>query len=369
VGIGDDRGADGYPEPVVATAIRPISHEDRLSLVEHLDELRTRLIISLVALAACFALCFWQNRELVRIVNQPLEQQTRHSNQTGGGGPLADAASAEVRLRAALQAFSDANAGNAAFVRAVAADPKTSPAIRAAAEQSVSAQAQGQAALAQAVRALPAQVGGKEPITLGVGEPLFETLKITGYAALIIALPIILWQLYGFVLPAFSPTEKRVARPLMLAIPALFVAGVLFGYFVVLPPAIRFLQGFNDKNFDVLVQAKQYYSFELIVLLGMGLMFQIPVGILGMTQMGIVTPDQFKRNRRYALLGVAVIAAMIPGTDPVTMLISMLPLLVLFEGSIQLAALFERRARRREPASDDVVGLPGHDDIGDDPEP
>ncbi len=109
--------------------------------------------------------------------------------------------------------------------------------------------------------------------------------------AFILALPVLLYELYGFLLPAFSPEQQRVATPLMLAIPFLFVIGVLFGYFVVLPAAVRFFQNFNSGQFNVLVQASQYYHFAAVILLAMGLVFQVPVAILAATRAGIVTTD------------------------------------------------------------------------------
>jgi len=98
--------------------------------------------------------------------------------------------------------------------------------------------------------------------------------------ALVISLPVILFELYGFVLPAFSPRERRIAMPLLAAIPFLFVIGVAFGYFVVLPAALRFFQNFNSGEFNVLVQANPYYKFVATILLAMGLVFQVPVAIL-----------------------------------------------------------------------------------------
>ena len=103
---------------------------------------------------------------------------------------------------------------------------------------------------------------------------------------MILSLPVLLYELYGFLLPAFSPEQRRVATPLMLAIPFLFVAGVLFGYFVVLPAAVRFFQNFNSDQFNVLVQASQYYHFAAVMLLAMGLVFQMPVAILAATRAG-----------------------------------------------------------------------------------
>jgi len=119
--------------------------------------------------------------------------------------------------------------------------------------------------------------------------------------ALILSLPVLLYELYGFLLPAFSPEQQRVATPLMLAIPFLFVAGVLFGYFVVLPAAVRFFQNFNSGQFNVLVQASQYYHFAAVILLAMGLVFQVPVAILAATRAGVVSTAQLRHNRRYAI--------------------------------------------------------------------
>ena len=100
-----------------------------------------------------------------------------------------------------------------------------------------------------------------------------------------------------------------------------------FAYFMVLPPAINFLQNFNDDSFDILLQARDFYSFSsCMVLMAMGALFQIPVGILAATRLGVVTPRQLRKNRRYAIVVIAVLAALLPGQDPVTMLILAAPL-------------------------------------------
>jgi sec-independent protein translocase protein TatC len=123
---------------------------------------------------------------------------------------------------------------------------------------------------------------------------------------------------------------------------------VIFGYFVVLPPAIRFLQTFNSSSFDVLVQAKPYYSFVTLTLLSLGILFQIPVGVLALTRAGVITTRQLRRNRRYAIVIIAVLAMLLPGTDPVTTLIEMVPLLVLYELSILLATWLDRATAQRD---------------------
>jgi sec-independent protein translocase protein TatC len=136
----------------------------------------------------------------------------------------------------------------------------------------------------------------------------------------------------------------------MLMVPFLFITGVVFSYLVVLPKAIDFLQNFNDDNFDILLQARDYYRFAIMLLIVMGLMFQIPVGILAVTRVGIVSVRQLRAWRRYAILVIAVVAMLAPGGDPVTMTLIMIPLIVLYEASILLAALLDRRAIRREEA-------------------
>ena len=184
-------------------------------------------------------------------------------------------------------------------------------------------------------------------MTLGIGEPFTTTISVALIFALILALPIVLYQLYGFLLPAFSPEQRRVTTPLMLAIPFLFVAGVMFGYFVVLPAAVRFFQNFNSSEFNVLVQANQYYHFAAMTLLAMGLVFQVPVGILAATRAGIVTTRQLRHNRRYAILACGAVAAFLPG-DAITLVLETVPLYLLFEASLLLATIIDRRERRRE---------------------
>lgn len=241
--------------------LKAVKHEDRLTLVEHLDELRSRLIVSVAVFCVALALCFWQNHVLLHIARGPLP--ANHS-----------------RL-----------------------------------------------------------------LTFGVTEPFMTTITVSAYAALILSLPIVLYQVYAFVVPAFSDRERRVVTPLLFLIPLLFLAGVAFAYFAVMPAAVKFLLNFNSNQFNVQVRARDYYSFFSTTLLACGLIFQVPVGILALTRLGIITPQWLSHNRRYAYFVISIIAAALPGVDPVTMLIEMVPLLVLYELSILLARLFGRPSR------------------------
>ncbi len=178
---------------------------------------------------------------------------------------------------------------------------------------------------------------GSQPVTLGPGEPFSATFTVAFYFALLISMPLILYQLYAFVLPAFSPTERRVALPLMSMIPVLFIIGVAFGYFVVLPAAVRFLQNFNSDQFNILLQARDYYKFAALSLAATGLVFQLPVAILALTRLGVVTPEFLTRNWRYAIVILTGVAVLLPGTDPVSTMIEAVPLYLLYALSIVMA--------------------------------
>lgn len=243
---------------------RRISHDDRLAVVDHLDELRARLVVAGAAYFVAFALCAWQSDLILSIVNAPLPD-------------------------------------------------------------------------------------GIQPITLGPAEPFIATLKNAGYAALLIALPVVLYQLYAFLLPAFSLRERRAAVPLLLMVPVLFIAGVAFCYFVILTPALHFLLNFNASEFNIQIRASDYYGFVMLMMAIMGLGFQIPVGILAVSRLGLVSVDQLKRSRRYAIVAIAALAALLPTLDPVTLILEMLPMIALYELGIQLARFFAPPAASPAP--------------------
>jgi sec-independent protein translocase protein TatC len=331
----------------MATAIRTIGHEDRLSLVDHLEELRTRLIVSGVAVVIAFGVCLWQNHALLHLIYRPLEQERQ--------GQVAKGQDAAGQTALAQQAVSR-----------VAKDTEKIVTLLSAPHSGLPAAVRGQLTaelprLRSDTTKLPPVPRSEKLVTLGIGEPFTTTLTVVFFFALIISLPVVLFELYGFVLPALKPNERRAVKPLLAAIPVLFVAGVLFGYFVVLPAALRFLVNFNSSEFNILVQAGPYYQFAATVLLAMGLVFQVPVAILGATRAGLVTPTQLRHGRRYAIVACAAIAALLPG-DAVTLLLETVPLYVLYETSILLASFFAHRDRRREerqtqgdPPSPDVV--------------
>jgi sec-independent protein translocase protein TatC len=233
--------------------LKPVSHEEQLSLVDHLDELRTRIIWSLAALSLAFGLCFWQSSTILDIAAAPL--------------------------------------------------PDDDQAL----------------------------------IVLAPTEALMTTLVVCVFAAVILAAPFISYQIFAYVLPAFSPRERRAVLPLVFAIPALFIVGVVFVYFLILPVAINFLLNFNSEQFSTELRAREYYSFFSTTLIAGGLIFQLPVIVLALVRLRIITVEQLRAYRRYAYLVIAVLAAMLTPPDPISMLIQMAPILLLYELSILLA--------------------------------
>jgi sec-independent protein translocase protein TatC len=323
----------------MAKVLRPIGHEDRLSIVDHLDELRGRLFVCLAAFAVAFALCYWQNNTLLDLLNKPLPPASSHaSNKIGGltrdsvnaSKAIGDAA----KQFKALSTSSDLSAGDQATLAQAATD------------------------LAQASKALPQKTPRNVPVTLGVGEGFTTTLTVCFWAALLLTLPVLLYELYAFCVPALSPSERKVATPVIFAAPALFVVGVVFTFIIVLPAAVKFLQGYNSGQFDNLVQAKPLYSFEVVTMGAIGLAFQLPLMLLGLRQLGVINGSTLTRHWRYATVILAVIAAAMPGADPVTTGLETAPLVVLFLASIVLLKLADRRDAKRAAAELITVGPP-----------
>jgi sec-independent protein translocase protein TatC len=234
--------------------IKRITYDESAPLVDHLTELRARIVASLGAFGVALGLCFWQNHALLDFLRGP--------------------------------------------------------------------------------------IGDKQLLTIGVAEPFTTTLTISAYAALLLTLPVLLYQVYAFTIPALAPGQQRAARVLALLVPVLFVAGAAFAFFVVVPAALQFLLHFNSDQFNTQLRAKEYYSFVTLTTLAVGAVFQVPIGILAVTRIGIVSVQQLRHVRRYAYVACAVVAAALPGVDPVSMLLETVPLIALYELSIVLARAF-----------------------------
>lgn len=310
--------------------LRPIGHEDRLSIIDHLDELRSRVLICGAALLLAFCLCFWQNHALLNLLNNALPNAAK----TGlGHQPKLDA-----QLASNLKIVArDLNRAGIGLQTSRGVGPGVSGSLEGAAK-----------ALDRVAREYPKDVSSQEkPIVLGVGEAFTTTMLVSAYFAVLITLPLLLYQLYAFVIPALSKEERHVATPAVLAAPLLFLAGAVFTYFAVLPPAVHFLQGYNSSEFQVLIQAGSYYKFEIMLMMGIGLAFQVPLLALGLQRAGLISTSTLTLNWRYATVIIAVIVAALPGVDPVTMTMETLPLAALYVLSIVLLKWVEVRNNRR----------------------
>lgn len=179
-------------------------------------------------------------------------------------------------------------------------------------------------------------------VTLGVAEPFTVSLRVSVYAGFLLALPVILWQLWAFLAPAFEPAIERRLLGLVAFATALGAAGLAFGYWVLLPRALDWLTHYDDTHFTNLIQAKAYYSFTSTILLGIVMVFELPIVVLGLVSIGVLSSARLRKNRRLGYFIVAVVALGLPGPDPVTTALELLPMWALFEGSIWLALLVER---------------------------
>jgi sec-independent protein translocase protein TatC len=243
---------------------RRLAHGEEATLVEHLDELRTRMIVSLVALAIGLAIGYAIHHQLIHWLNRPL----------------------------------------------------------------------------------PAHV--HKPITFGVAEPFLTSFKISLYAGFLLALPVILYQVWAFFAPAFDPQFERLIVLFVLLASTLLVCGIVFGYFVALPAAVHFLTNYDKSLYDIQIRAKDYYSFATMVMLSMAVVFELPIVVVSLVKLGILSTRQLRRTRRVGYFVVVCIAVALPGVDPVTTTIEAIPLLLLYEGSIWLSVLLERRSASAE---------------------
>jgi sec-independent protein translocase protein TatC len=246
---------------------RRLGHGEEATLVEHLGELRARLLLSLLAIGVAFGISFAFHEQIVEWLTRPLPDD-------------------------------------------------------------------------------------KELVTFGVTEPFFTAVKVSLYAAFALALPVVLYQLWSFLAPAVEEHTQRIVSIFVVVATSLFAAGLAFGYFVVLPKAITFLTNFDEELYDIQIRASYYYSFVSLALVGMALVFEMPIFILALVRLRVLTADRLRRNRRMGIFLVVLVAILLPTVDPVSLMLEVVPLLILFELSIWLAVLMERRWEQAEPAAD-----------------
>jgi sec-independent protein translocase protein TatC len=238
---------------------RRLRHGEEATLVEHLDELRSRLVITLLAIAIAFAFTYAFRAHLIHWLEHPLPPNRR------------------------------------------------------------------------------------KLITLSPAEPFITSFTVSFYAAFLIAIPVVFWQIWSFLAPAFQEHTQRLVALFTAFASMLIVGGVAFGYFVALPAAVKFLTNYDSALYDIQIRAKDYIGFASLVMLATAVVFQLPIFILACVRIGVLTHAKLRKNRRLGYVLMAVIAVALPGVDPVTTTVEMIPLIILFEGSIWLSLLMEKR--------------------------
>jgi sec-independent protein translocase protein TatC len=236
---------------------RRLSHGEEASLVEHLEELRTRLIISLASVGVLFIFTYAFRKTIIGWLSVPLN--------------------------------------------------------------------------------------GKEPLTLSPTEPFTTSFNVAFYAAVALAIPILVWQIWAFLAPAFEENQQKTVVRLVIAATFLLAGGMAFAYWIVLPNAIPFLLSYDSDLYHAEVRAREYYSFAAVTILGCGVLFELPIFILGLVRLGIVSAARLRQNRRIGVGLCIILVVLLPGVDFVSMGLQALPILILFEASIWVAVFFERR--------------------------
>jgi sec-independent protein translocase protein TatC len=183
-------------------------------------------------------------------------------------------------------------------------------------------------------------------VTLGVTEPFFTSIKVSFLTAVAVALPVLLWQLWSFLAPAVEEHTQRIVSAFVALGTALFVGGAAFAYLIVLPKAVPFLVEFDEALYDTQVRASYYFTFVTLVMFGLGIMFELPIFVLALVRLGVLTSGRLRQNRRIGYLIVVCFAVLLPTVDPVSLAFELVPLLLLYELSIWLAVVMERRWER-----------------------
>ena len=191
----------------------------------------------------------------------------------------------------------------------------------------------------------PLLPGGKLSFTSPT-EPFFITLKLAFAVGLLLASPVVVYQIWAFLAPALYERERRMVIPALSVGVLLFLGGASAAYFWVLPRALEVLFSFQRSVLEPIITANNYFGFAAQIILAFGLMTELPLVIVILAALGLVTPQFLVRNRRYAIVLSAVAAALLSPPDAVSMIVMMVPLWLLYELSILLSGVMERRRVR-----------------------
>ena len=193
------------------------------------------------------------------------------------------------------------------------------------------------------------------PLTFGVLEPFTVSIMVSFYSACLIALPILFWQTWAFLAPAFEQRHQRSMTSLVAFATVLGLGGLAFGYWLVLPAAVHFLTSYDSSHFDIVIRARDYYSFTSMLLLAVAIAFEVPVFVLGLVRLRILSAARLRASWRVGIFSMTALGVLLPGVDPVSTMLSVVTLIVLYGLSIGLAMFFEprwRETRAPETAAD-----------------
>ena len=189
---------------------------------------------------------------------------------------------------------------------------------------------------------------GATLIATNVISPVLVPLKITLMAAFMVALPVVLYQLWAFVAPGLYSHEKRLVLPLVISSTVLFILGVAFCYFLVIPGMSRFIQSFAPTSITAAPDIEQYFGFVLTLFLVFGIAFEVPIAVIVLARMGIVTIDQLRKMRGYFVVGAFIVAAVVTPPDVISQLALAIPMVILYEIGIIAAQVFIKKTQAPE---------------------
>lgn len=186
---------------------------------------------------------------------------------------------------------------------------------------------------------------GSHLVAIEVASPFFTPIKLAFFAALMLAMPYLLYQAWAFVAPGLYRHEKRLAKPLLVATVLLFYAGCAFAYFLVLPMVFGFLNKVTPEGVTMTTDISRYLDFVLVLFLAFGASFEVPVAVVVLVLIGLVTPEQLREARGYVIVGIFIVAAIITPPDAVSQLMLAIPMMILYEIGLVAARMVARRPR------------------------
>jgi sec-independent protein translocase protein TatC len=180
---------------------------------------------------------------------------------------------------------------------------------------------------------------GGQLVAIDVASPFFTPVKLAFFSAVVLSMPVLLYQAWAFVAPGLYQNEKRLARPLLVASVLLFYIGAAFAYFLVLPAVFGFLTAVTPEGVAMMTDISRYLDFVLVIFLAFGLSFEMPVAVVVLVLLGVVTPAQLREWRGYVVVGIFILAAIITPPDVISQIMLAIPMWLLYEIGILAGAM------------------------------